>query len=145
MALDNKQTFVAPIDNFVRVSLERMAAVHKEATKRTIDIAQTPMAKGGRMRIDTGFLRASGQVSLTGMPTGPTRGNPDDGKNVYQSNEPQIAIVIAGAKLGSTIFFGWTAAYALARESKDAFLRLAVQQWPQTVARVTEELKQRIK
>lgn len=134
--------FVAPIENFVRVSKARMLAVHQEATKRTIDIAQTPVAKGGRMHVDTGFLRASGQASLTGMPTGPVRG---EAKGNYDFNQSQATLVIASAKIGSTIFFGWTAAYARIREYKDAFVRMAVQQWPSTVARVVAELKQRIK
>ena len=36
---------------------------------------QGPVAaagEGGRMRVDTGFLRASGQLSFNGMPTGPS-------------------------------------------------------------------------
>ena len=136
-----KQNFTATVAKWVRNSEARLDGVHKEATKRTIDIAQTPVAKGGRMRVDTGFLRASGQASLTGMPSGPSRGE-KTGK--YDFNPNAATATIAGAKLGGKIWFGWTANYARPREAKDAFLRMALQQWPATVNAVVAELKRRI-
>lgn len=140
--------FTAVVDDFVRVSKERETALFQEATKRTIDIANQSVFKGGRMRVDTGFLRASGQASLNGMPSGPTRGDPEAGPLYYDDGlevPAETVLTIAKARIGDTIFFGWTANYARAREAKDAFMRIAVQNWPQTVATVLSELKKRIR
>jgi len=146
MSTPDNSKFVAKVEHFVEISEARMVAVQQEATKRTIEIAQRPVAKGGRMRVDTGFLRNSGQASLTGMPSGPSRPTNDvqhydDGSEVSSNT----LVTIAQMKLGGTIWFGWRAFYARYREAKDAFLRMAVQRWPQTVAEVVEELKRRIK
>lgn len=95
------------------------------------------------MRVDTGFLRASGQASLTGMPTGPGRGSPD---GTYPPDTTSVIVTIANAKVGEDrIFFGWTANYARYRESRDAFLRLAVQKWDQIVSSNVAKAKARFK
>ncbi len=133
------QTFGASVDAWVRASKARMEAVHKTATQSVIDDAQTPVGKGGRMRVDTGFLRLSGQTSLEGMPTGPER--PSEG---FPKGE-DANLVIGRARLGDTIYHGWTAAYARARESKDAFLGLATQKWQQYVDKAVAEAKRRVR
>lgn len=136
--------FTAQVDAWAKGSVKRMTAIQRESTQRTIDDAQTPTAKGGRMRVDTGFLRASGQLSLNGMPTGPVRGNPTGTYTEGQFGKP-TELVLARSTLEDTLFFGWTANYARAREAKDGFLRIAAQKWPQTVAQVTKEAKARIR
>lgn len=115
-------------------------AVAKEAFQEVVDISQKPRAKGGPMRVDTGFLRASGQASLSGMPTGPSR--PSDG---FPPGADDVSLVIGRLVLGNTLVFGWTANYARPREYIDGFLRLAVQQWPQIVARVAARVRARIR
>lgn len=133
-------SFTAQVDAIVRKTDKRMNALVRESTQRVIDFAQTPVAKGGRMRVDTGFLRASGRLSTNGMPSGPSR-NPGMGPF-----KPEvITLKIATLKIGDTIFFGWTAAYAKYREAKDGFLITAVQRWPEIVRDVTAEIKRRIK
>ena len=99
-----------------------MLAVVQTATQSVIEDAQTLTTKGGRMRIDTGFLRGSGQASLNGWPIGPSR--PEDGIGEHDSD-----LVIAGAKLGDAVHFGWTANYARHREELDGFMSLAVARW----------------
>ena len=136
--------FAAKVDAWVIGSKKRMTAIHHESVQRTIDDAQEPTAKGGRMRVDTGFLRASGQLSLNGMPTGPIRGEPDAVYAVGAFGKP-TELVLASSTFDDTLFFGWTANYARYREVKDAFLRIAAQRWPETVAQVTREAKARIK
>lgn len=91
-----------------------------------------PTSKGGRMRVDTGFLRASGKASLTGMPTGPVRGEMKE-PNSYPYNADIAETVIKGVKIGSTIFYGWTANYAKYREAYDGFLYGAIQNWQRIV------------
>lgn len=123
-----------------------MEAVVKQSVQDLINDVQTPTAKGGRMRVDTGFLRASGQASLNGMPTGPSQkpsgeAKYDDGSDVPTS----VVLTIAKMKLGESIWFGWTANYAKYREAHDAFLRLGVQRWQQIVDKNVIELRKRIK
>ena len=139
-ALRGKRNFAATVDKFVRVSEARIDAVMKESTQRVIEEAQVPVAKGGKMRVDTGFLRNSGLVSLTGMPSGPSR--PGDAA----AGPPQdVNVEIAKAPPGAAIWFGWTANYARPREYLDGFLRSAAQNWRGIVAKVSAELKERIK
>jgi hypothetical protein len=134
------------VDKWVSDSWERTEAVVKQSLQDLTEEIQTPVAKGGRMRVDTGFLRASGQGSLNGMPTGPSRPpdgdegvNYDDGEAVPNS----VVLTIAGMKIGDSFFFGWTANYAKYREAKDAFLRLGVQRFQQIVDATVQRLKQR--
>ena len=98
------------------------------------------------MRVDTGFLRASGQASLNGAPTGP--GRPSKGATAGQfgdgsKNDPQIEATIGKLKFGATLYFGWTANYARYREAYDGFLISALQNWQQTVNGVIAEAKRR--
>ena len=122
---------------------KRALAIFRESVQRTIEEAQTPVAKGGKMRVDTGFLRGSGAASLTGMPTGPRR--PIEEGATFDFLGDGVTLTIGRAQLGDTIFFGWSAEYARAREAQDGFLRSAAQNWRPTVAKVTQEAKTRIR
>ena len=137
--------FSADVDAFVQQTNKRMRALVLQSTEDLINQAQTPVAKGGKMRVDTGFLRASGQVSLTGMPSGPTRGdtNKDGSKRKYRVSDFSASAKLTGFQLGETIFFGWTAEYAKYREAYDGFLYSAIQNWQSIVNRVAEQIKQR--
>lgn len=112
-----------------------MEAVVRQSVQEVVDIAQKPVAKGGKMRVDTGFLRASGQMSLSGMPTGPTRPADDATPGQYQPDETSVVLTLGKYELGDTIYFGWTANYAKYREVYDGFLISAVQNWPAIVAK----------
>lgn len=105
----------------------------------------TAPGKGGRMRVDTGFLRASGQLSFNGMPTGPSQ-RPEDAKaDQFKWVKEPVEAKIKGAKLGVTIYWGWTANYARYREKYDGFMETVLQKWQQTVDSVVEEAKARFK
>lgn len=130
--------FDAQVESIVTATKERMNAVVRDSVQQVIDDAQTPVTKGGRMRVDIGFLRASGQASLEGMPSGPTR--PDDG---FPKND--VDLIVANFEVGKTLWFGWTAHYAKYREAKDAFLGIAVQNWQQYVNNSVKKLKKAIK
>lgn len=137
--------FEAQVDAIVAKTEKRMLALMRESIQRTVDDAQLPVAKGGRMRVDTGFLRASGQGSLNGMPTGPARGE-SKVKGFYDNGGDTPTILeLSKMQFGATFFFGWTAAYARYREAYDGFLEGAVQKWQQTVDAVAAEIKARIK
>lgn len=139
--------FTATIDVFVARNSKVLRAIQNESVEEVIRRAQLSDDKGGRMRVDTGFLRASGQISINGMPTGPSRKPSDAMKNDprYEFTASPIILALATAPMGAEIHFGWTANYARYREYKDGFLRVAVQQWPSIVDQVTADLKRRIK
>ena len=141
-------TFSADVDEWVRQSEVRMEAVWKESTQRLIELANLRTSKGGRMRVKTGFLSASGDASLTAMPLINPSARPVEGR-VYAFDIAPVIVVLAGASLGQTIYYGWTAAYAGHREfgsngqPPDAFARGAAQRWDKIVAEVVVELKSR--
>jgi len=137
------KTFTAQVDDIIRNVEARMTALVRSSVNDVIEDAQTPVAKGGNMRVDTGFLRNSGMPSLNGMPSGPSR--PESKvPGSYTYSDYAARLVIANYQLGQTIYYGWTANYAKYRNAYDGFLDNAVQKWPQIVERRANELKQRI-
>ena len=136
--------FSAQVDDIVVKTEKRLTALARQSTQEIVDQAQTPVAKGGKMRVDSGFLRASGQMSLNGMPTGPVRPS-DDGPGEYDWEQTTVITTLFKLKLGKSVFFGWTANYAKYREAYDGFLESAVQNWPAIVEKVTRQIKARIK
>ncbi|WP_313242162.1 hypothetical protein [Stenotrophomonas sp.] len=116
-------------------------AIFRESAQRLFEEANTQEGEGGKMPVDTGFLRNSRAASTEGMPA--------DG-----AMDPNV--VFAGMELGQTVWAGWTAVYAmrmehgfqgadsLGREYTQAgkgFARAAAQRWDFIVAEVTAEVK----
>lgn len=130
--------FETQIDNFVINTQARLLAVMRTAISRTIDDAQTPTAKGGKMRVDTGFLRASGQASLEGIPAGPSKPVKD---TAYAYNGDALNVVLAKMQIGDSFFWGWTAKYAKYREAYDGFLEASLQNWQTRVNAVVNIFK----
>ena len=120
--------FEKQVTKWARKSEARMEAVFRTAAQDMIEDAQTPRDKGGRMPIDTGFLRNSGSAAINSIPAGGGLGN--------------TAVVISRAKLGDTIYFGWTANYAQYMEVKYAFMRMATQKWGQFVKVAARRIEQ---
>lgn len=164
------KTITAQLDPIIKETKTRLLVLARLSVQEVIDIAQTPggsvastkkaikkglggrgkrkrqgpvarQGKGGKMRVDTGFLRASGQLSFTGMPSGPVRGDP---AKTYEYDGETTTLKLSSLILGQTVYFGWTAAYAAIRETYDGFLSSAVQQWPAIVAKITEQIKRGI-
>ena len=123
-------TFTAQIKAFTEKSKEKIEAVVKQSAQEVFSIAQTPKAMGGRMPVDTGFLRNSLVASLNGSTVG-------GGADAY-------VMAIAGMDLGDTIFAGWTANYArfmeygTSKTPANYYMLSAAQQWQAIVARNAE-------
>jgi len=123
-------TFTAQIKAFADRTQEKIEAVVKQSAQEVFSIAQTPKAQGGRMPVDTGFLRNSLIASLNGSTVG-------GGADAY-------VLAVAGAELGDTIFAGWTANYArfmeygTSKTPANFYMLSAAQQWGQIVARNAE-------
>lgn len=123
-------TFTAQIKAFADRANEKLEAVVKQSAQEVFSIAQTPKAQGGRMPVDTGFLRNSLVAQLNGSTVG-------GGADAY-------VLAVAGADLGDVIFAGWTAKYArfmeygTSRTTGNFYMLGAAQQWQAIVARNAE-------
>lgn len=144
-----RQRFSVQVDAWVTKTKARMEAVRKESAQRVVEIMQTPgpsvanpgATGGGRMPIDSGFLRSSLQ-GVIGDTLPPVRFKPNgDRKHSYDGG--QVNLVIAGSTLGDIIVVAYTANYAKFVEARYAFVRLASQQWPRVVEEVVREAKSR--
>lgn len=136
-----KQTLTADIEAFVRKSETRLLAVVRNSLQDVVTDVQTPMAEGGRMRVDTGFLRASGRAATDGFPSGPNIKPTGATANSIVYDGQSVTAVLLDLKLGETFYFGWTADYAAVRELHDGFLETAMQNWQQYVNTNSEKYR----
>lgn len=140
-------SFATDIAKFHAKYRSRLRAVGRYAVQDTVEMAQRTVGQGGRMRVKTGFLRASIQAAIGHMPAGPTRGAEDANypEGMQVAGEPVVVTLLRwdpGEE--QTLFVGWTANYARFREYNDGFMRGAVEKWQTTVnksvARVRREM-----
>lgn len=129
------RSFSATISERVATYQKRLEATFRASAQDISEQITTPVAKGGHMRVKTGFLRASLMASTSQMPMIDRNARPpaDAADDSFAPNSEAVALVIAGASLGETIYLGFTAAYAGYREAQDGFVRLPAQRWQQTV------------
>ena len=121
---------------------KRLRATAKESVQQTVEIMQKPRDDGGRMRIKFGFLRASLGANIGSMPSGESV-NP--GETVtYDGTAVSVALLKWNPEKGEVLYLGHTANYARYRESRDGFLRGAVEVWDQTVREAATKVKQQI-
>lgn len=146
--MPGQSSFSAQVSAWVAATQQRSTAVFRESAERVIEQMQTPVAAGGNMPVDTGFLRASLQASTSQpQPINPGAAPAEGSTHTYSAGV--ASLVITGAELGQTVFATYTAAYAAEQEygargrEGRGFVRLAAQQWPQIVSRVSAELQSR--
>ena len=138
--------FAAQVDAWVRETEARMTAVFRQSAQETIEEMQTPVGEGGRMPVDTGFLRSSLQVSLNSEPVPATRENPGGSHGAPDA----ASLVIGGAEIGDRIVASYSAVYApmieygSGKRPPRGFVRGAAQQWQSIVRRVSERLRGRV-
>lgn len=136
--------FSADVRNWTEKARANIKTVRDEATQRVITLMQTPVGAGGRMRVDTGFLRASLRTTI-GSANFAVVDRPDGG-GTYTWDAGEVSLIIASAKITDPIEAVYTAKYARHREygargqPPDRFVALAAQQWPRIVADVAAEI-----
>lgn len=142
------ESFSATIDQWVKQTEQRMTDVVVTALDNMINDMQLSRDKGGRMPVDTGFLRSTGLAALNVMPTGPSEqtdamravaGQYTGAFDTWNGN--QLEAVLIDLKLGDTFFFGWTAVYANAQDTYTGFMSLPVQNWQDYVDDATREVR----
>jgi len=133
------KAFSASVDEHIRKCKLRMNAIVKTAAQAVVEDANTPTARGGRMPVDTSFLRNSIVAAIGNMPQGPA-----DPKVDGVGDVDTVALVIAQMQPGQILYAGWSANYARPMEARYGFRDAAVQKWPQRVAAAVAEVKRRI-
>lgn len=147
-----QKSFSASVSEWAQQSERRMTAVFKKSAEDVI------LQVKEKTPVVDGFLRASLLASTSAMPLIDPKANNSEGASVAD-NDGQIALVIAGAVLGQTIYAGFTAAYARRIEygfkGEDSLgrtynqegvgmVRLAAQEWANIVARNSAIAKARV-
>ena len=123
------------INQWVAQSQARLEAIWKTAAQDIAREVQTPRAKGGKLPVDTAFLRNSFAADVNSTPSG-------NGNSSYSAGP--ISIVINRAKIGDRVVFGWGANYAIYMEARYSFLRSAAQNWQQIVDKAAQKVKTRV-
>ena len=139
--------FADKVKRFETKFEKRFRATARGAVQTTLMTAQRTVGQGGRMRVDTGFLRASIQGSLNGMPDGPVN-NPTKtkyGPSAQVAGEPIVQVLLKWQPQQEQVLsVGWTANYARPREYHDGFLRGAVERWDSHVKTAAKIARQSI-
>ncbi|WP_290687304.1 MULTISPECIES: hypothetical protein [unclassified Haematobacter] len=127
------KSFSSQVEERIATYEKRLNAVFKASVQDAAEEMTRPMAKGGRMRVDTGFLRASLMASTSAPPRINPTARPRDGASYRPDGT--VEAVILGASIDSTIYLGFTASYAGVREYKDGFVEAALLNWDAIVQR----------
>ncbi len=98
------KSFKAQLRDFGEKTERKMTAILRQSAQDVFDDAQTPVAQGGSMPVDEGFLRNSLVTEING-------GSVGQGADSY-------ALAIAQLEPGDMLSGGWTAEYARARHYK---------------------------
>lgn len=147
------RSFAASIEAFAEKTEAQMQAVLSESIQDVMDIAQTPVANGGRMPVDDGHLINSVVTELNGSQIGRASNAPDEGGANSTAN---IALLVTQMQPGDVARIGWSAAHAMRQHEgfvgEDSRGRTfnqegkhwvdgAAAQWPQIVTRNVGRLK----
>ena len=134
-------TFSAQVDSFVRETKERMLVMSQYALSDMIEDMQVPTKKGGRMRVKTGFLRASGRGAIGNWPEGNGVRPADAQPGQYGWDGQSLNAVLLDMKLGDTFYWGWVANYGAVRELYDGFMEAPLQNWQGYVNSAVKRVK----
>lgn len=130
---------------WVAMAKLRQRAIFQDSAARVGREASVPVSKGGKMPLDTGFLRASLCASTSGMPS---------------AGGVPLEVALLSLDVGGTVYAGWTAVYAMRmeygfsgedslgrtyRQQGYGFLRASVQRWPEYVADAAARANRMIK
>lgn len=134
-------TFTAQVSAWAAATKERQTAVFRESVQRLVTEMQKPVARGGNMPVDTGYLRNSLLGSTSAVPTM---------RDQATAEADQVVLTIAGLDLGDTFYAGWTANYARhvhygTRGRRGRLWRdLAAQKWGRIVDEAARDLERRV-
>lgn len=99
-----RKSFTAQLKQWQKETERKGRAVLRQSVQDVLDDAQTPVAKGGSLPVDQGFLRNSLATEVNGTKLA-------EGADTY-------TLAIAQLEPGDKFRAGWTADYALVRHYK---------------------------
>lgn len=121
--MNDNRKFVADVKAFADKTADQMLRVAKQSIQDTVKQAQTPVAKGGDLPVDSGFLRNSLVTTVRGATAG-------EGENSY-------VLGISSLELGDPFQVAWIADYAIPRhyavgvgQGGGLWRDKAAQRWP---------------
>lgn len=123
-----KGNFTKQMEAFTRKCKMRQTAIFRQSVQDLSHDASVPIAQGGNMPVDTGFLRNSIGAASDSMPS--TGAQP-----------PETYLLTVQA--GDTVYVGWTANYAIYMNFRYQFADLAAQKWDYIVQKVTHQVRKR--
>ena len=97
---DNSK-FIADVERFGKLTADKMLRVAKQSADDVVRLAQTPVAKGGDLPVDTGVLRNSLVTEVN--------------RREVAAGADSFVLGIAQLKLGDVFSVAWTADYAIPR------------------------------
>jgi len=121
--------------------------VLKYAVQELIEDIVKTIPEGGRMRVDTGFLRASLRAQLE-VPIMQVITKPDGEEGSYPLDVAEVTLTINRMQIGQTLHVGFTANYARYREfgangqPPDAFVRTHTAAWQNYISRAAARVRQ---
>ncbi|MEL7688931.1 hypothetical protein AAG596_15710 [Citromicrobium bathyomarinum] len=125
--------FIADVSAWADRTAEQMLRVAKQSLQDTIRDAQTPVAQGGDLPVDTGYLRNSLITE--------TKGGTLEGADSY-------VLGLSSLELGDPFQVAWVADYAIPRhytvgagQGGGMWRDRAAQRWQQTVQRNASKVK----
>lgn len=132
--MTNNRQFIADVEAFKDKTIEQLLRVARQSIQDTIEDAQTPVAKGGNMPVDTGFLRNSLVTEVRGETVG-------EGADSY-------TLGLSIFELGDPFQVSWTADYAIPRhylvgvgQGGGLWRDAAVQKWQATVEKNARKVR----
>jgi hypothetical protein len=110
MTDNTNSLFLADVRKFTELTMSKIQRVARQSIEDVIYEAQTPVAKGGSMPVDTGSLRNSVIVLING--TQKSSGSESAGKD-SDTSLSAVTVALANFQIGDILSFVWTAEYAL--------------------------------
>lgn len=139
----SNSNFKANVDKFILDTEDRIMAVVKKSIDDLVKDASKPVKDGGRMPVDTGFLRLSGTGAINQLPEGEGKGRerqPGETGVIYKSDPSgSILPLLQKLKWGDTFYYGWTAVYANVQNVRYAFLDSPAQNWYYYIKKNTQQ------
>ena len=137
-------TFERDVKRLTDKYRKRLRATARTAVQDLEGEITATRGEGGRLRVDTGFLRASLGWNVGSLPSGPTDNPGGDIPADATLTGVPLTVALAQWDLTQPILGGFTANYARPREAKDGFVRGGVEKWDTIVDSAAKRVRARI-
>ncbi len=137
-------TFAEAMRQVRQEGMEALTALVRQSAQDVEHEASKPRAAGGRMPIDTGFLRNSVVATVDGSLPGPTGIGLSRDQRFASLGQPNTQAALSQAQVGNVIMLTWTAFYAAYVEHNAMFVRGAIEMWDAIVEQNARELAGRL-